>query len=98
VADNRCVCCGEIIPEGMIACPNCLVVSKRQATPKQAKENTWGILKETMVIIQKQLWLYWIGLHLDRYLKVSEKNKRRYWKVQRMADRYNYIFADDLFR
>ena len=27
--DNRCVCCGEIIPEGMIACPNCLVVSKR---------------------------------------------------------------------
>lgn len=21
--DNRCVCCGEIIPEGMIACPTC---------------------------------------------------------------------------
>ena len=34
--DNRCICCGEIIPEGMIACPNCLVVSKRQAT-----ENKW---------------------------------------------------------
>jgi hypothetical protein len=32
VADNICACCGEIIPEGMIACPNCLVVSKRQAT------------------------------------------------------------------
>ena len=28
MSDNRCVCCGEIIPEGMIACPNCLVVSK----------------------------------------------------------------------
>ena len=26
--DNKCICCGEIIPEGMIACPNCLVVSK----------------------------------------------------------------------
>lgn len=30
MAENRCVCCGEIIPEGMIACPNCLVVSKKQ--------------------------------------------------------------------
>ena len=28
MADNRCVCCGEIIPEGMIACPNCLVASR----------------------------------------------------------------------
>ena len=36
MSDNRCICCGEIIPEGMIACPNCLVVSKRQAT-----ENKW---------------------------------------------------------
>lgn len=30
MADNRCICCGEIIPEGMIACPNCLVVSKKK--------------------------------------------------------------------
>ena len=22
---DRCVCCGEIIPEGRIVCPNCLV-------------------------------------------------------------------------
>jgi hypothetical protein len=28
--DNRCVCCGEIIPEGMIACPNCLGGSKKK--------------------------------------------------------------------
>ncbi len=21
--DNRCVCCGEIIPEGRMVCPNC---------------------------------------------------------------------------
>jgi predicted nucleic acid-binding Zn ribbon protein len=27
---DRCVCCGEIIPEGTMACPNCLVVSKKQ--------------------------------------------------------------------
>ena len=28
--DNTCVCCGEIIPEGTMVCPNCLVVSKKQ--------------------------------------------------------------------
>lgn len=22
-----CACCGAIVPEGLIACPNCLVVS-----------------------------------------------------------------------
>lgn len=32
MSEDRCVSCGEIIPEGMIACPNCLVVSKRQVT------------------------------------------------------------------
>jgi hypothetical protein len=26
---NRCVCCGAIIPEGLIACHNCLVVSNQ---------------------------------------------------------------------
>ena len=24
MADNRCVCCGAIIPEGRMACPSCL--------------------------------------------------------------------------
>ena len=43
MADNRCICCGEIIPEGMIACPNCLVVSKRQAT-----ENKWIPVSERL--------------------------------------------------
>lgn len=55
------------------------------------------ILKEAVDVLRKQWWLMRIGWHLDRYVKLSEKNKRRYWKVQRMADRYNYIFTDDLF-
>lgn len=25
---DRCICCGEIIPEGVQVCPNCLVASK----------------------------------------------------------------------
>lgn len=28
MTEDRCVCCGEIIPEGMMVCPNCLVASK----------------------------------------------------------------------
>ena len=27
--DNRCVCCGEIIPEGRMICPNCERGTKR---------------------------------------------------------------------
>ena len=33
---DRCVCCGEIIPEGTMVCPNCLVTNK-----KKKKENPW---------------------------------------------------------
>ena len=25
--DNRCVCCGEIIPEGRQVCPNCMEIN-----------------------------------------------------------------------
>ena len=28
--EDRCVCCGEIIPEGVQVCPKCLVASKYQ--------------------------------------------------------------------
>lgn len=32
--EDRCVCCGEIIPEGRMVCPNCEVASKaRRETP-----------------------------------------------------------------
>lgn len=23
MTENRCVCCGEVIPEGRMVCPNC---------------------------------------------------------------------------
>lgn len=28
--DNRCVCCGELIPEGVQVCPNCEEISKNK--------------------------------------------------------------------
>lgn len=50
MADNRCVCCGEIIPEGMIACPNCLVVSKKKTELKPCPFCGSRILAEGMPI------------------------------------------------
>jgi hypothetical protein len=29
--NERCICCGEIIPDGAVACPNCLVYVKEEA-------------------------------------------------------------------
>ena len=28
--EDRCICCGEIIPEGRMVCPNCLVTVKEE--------------------------------------------------------------------
>lgn len=28
MAEDRCICCGEVIPEGMMACPKCHVSAK----------------------------------------------------------------------
>ena len=30
MSEDRCVCCGEIVPEGWMACPNCLVYVKEE--------------------------------------------------------------------
>lgn len=30
--EDRCVCCGDIIPEGQMACPNCLCYVKKNDT------------------------------------------------------------------
>lgn len=34
---DRCVCCGEIVPEGRMVCPNCMVTVKQDSF--QAYEN-----------------------------------------------------------
>ena len=28
--NNKCVCCGEIIPEGVQVCPNCIDKSEKE--------------------------------------------------------------------
>lgn len=32
--EDRCICCGAVIPEGRMVCPNCLV------TVKEAKQKS----------------------------------------------------------
>lgn len=29
MSEERCVCCGEIIPEGIQVCPNCMLAIKQ---------------------------------------------------------------------
>lgn len=38
--EDRCVCCGAIIPEGSWVCPNCLVTVKESV--KDGKEERDG--------------------------------------------------------
>lgn len=37
--NNRCVCCGEIIPEGLMVCPKCLAVTNKRKRCKMRHEN-----------------------------------------------------------
>jgi NMD protein affecting ribosome stability and mRNA decay len=41
MADNRCVCCGDIIPEGMMACPDCLGATKKMRAAQD--EAAWSV-------------------------------------------------------
>ena len=46
--EDRCVCCGEIIPEGQMVCPNCLLTVK-----KQNKSVLIRVTKEPMGVFPK---------------------------------------------
>ena len=37
--DNRCVCCGEMIPEGIQVCPKCEDKTDKEVMPDGKKEN-----------------------------------------------------------
>lgn len=47
--DNRCVCCGEIIPEGLLACPGCFYVSQKKEKllidAKPLMQNGWHLVR-----------------------------------------------------
>lgn len=42
---DRCVCCGEIIPEGRMVCPNCEVAGKGKGRGR------WEDVKETSLYV-----------------------------------------------
>lgn len=37
MAEDRCICCGAIIPEGSLACVNCLVYAKKEWSKEDGK-------------------------------------------------------------
>lgn len=38
MAEDRCICCGAIIPEGNLACSNCLVYVKKEGSEDDGKK------------------------------------------------------------
>ncbi len=48
--NNTCICCGEIIPEGRLACPNC----EKNVFCKKCKSCRWH--KENTCLINIGLW------------------------------------------
>lgn len=37
MAEDRCICCGAVIPEGNLACINCLVYVKKEGSKDDGK-------------------------------------------------------------
>lgn len=37
MSKDRCVCCGETIPEGRMVCPNCMVTVKENKDGKEKR-------------------------------------------------------------
>lgn len=46
MAEDRCICCGEIIPEGRSVCPNCLVATKEMEIRKKHKKHWTTVLQD----------------------------------------------------
>ena len=61
MSENRCVCCGEIIPEGKQVCPNCSAKSDKKeryvgyCTIDKLIFTSSGTLKEMTDWAEKQL-------------------------------------------
>ena len=53
MSEDRCVCCGEVIPEGRMVCPICLAKLKdapttlRTMTPEERKKGKWYLRDTT---------------------------------------------------
>ena len=60
------------------------------------KTNIVKLLKECVVLSRKTWWLTLINWRLERYIKVSIRNKRLYYKIDSMIYRYNRLFGEDL--
>ena len=47
--EDRCLCCGEIIPEGQQVCKNCLVVAREIGIRPKRKKHWTTILYNILV-------------------------------------------------
>lgn len=59
-------------------------------------EDIVKLLKECVVQVRKTWWLNRIDRRLVRFIKASNRNKRLFYKIDRMILRYNHIFGENL--
>lgn len=49
MSENRCVCCGTIIPEGSMVCSVCSKVEDNPVTPEEYAKNKLEYDRQTMI-------------------------------------------------
>ena len=37
MSEDRCICCGAVIPEGVSVCPSCLLRVRKKKEPKECR-------------------------------------------------------------
>lgn len=103
--ENRCVCCGSIIPEGRQVCRECEVnagMNREGYKDPTAEQALWGVRKEERVRVLEEKY----GLHRGEKVIIQEakraedqpSGKRVFIKERKMkvVDLYkNFILLED---
>ena len=51
MSENRCVCCGEIIPEGSQVCRLCQMEAERQRIRKEKYQMPWWAIVLIIILV-----------------------------------------------
>lgn len=87
--ENRCVCCGEIVPEGRWVCPQCEMgeVDRTNSTEKRNEPDTKLAIKKTQILVTELRILANIQ-HNDYYREVLNEAAQRLYDTDKIAEFY----------
>lgn len=93
MGENRCVCCGEIIPEGTLVCVNCTKFNENLVTPEFICEQLASVFNWPCRLppFEKDLHDTWCNRFCGKViasdcwmhyfqLKYKERESRRKWR------------------